>query len=507
MLIGMYVVEGIILLLWYNLIIKKEIYENEDKKKGNEKKYGEEGTVENNVNNKKKDEKVVIRTIRLLKKYRKEIRDNLLLRVNYCQEKKENIEKIKKYVGNVFYSITWLTLIAIVCPIIMDAIPMFKDNVMGYVLGIIVILGMLFKELRACTQNYIEALKIYIKQVLIPLENATELVSIDEKEIIRVEWTRKKKLQIILMVSFCVLLFLLLMWVEKIMTNNVMIGRIAACLLVFAFLMDYVKDKFPKRQIKDVGIVFNGCEYFSIEEQIKDFCKKLNINNLKCSIWEENGNAFSHLDEDGIWEIALSRGLLLELEDMHRKGKLDIREGMLIIVGHEIGHAFYRDTSKNINKRVGIAIVINLVIWVMVYMFTILAFKSTFFFAIGGFLMLFSAIFGNVMCDGRYWLQIAELKADRIAISLFDGGKEAFVRYFGRENRIKEEEARKEKIDKANVFYRYYKHDVEIEGHPSIKRRIELVEKRKKWKWWEYFEHALLIRMWRWNRLGWNGIQ
>lgn len=478
MLIGMYILEGIFFLLWYKLIIRNEI-----------------------------DEKIVIRTIKLLKKYRKEIKENLFLRVNYCPRKKRNIEKIKKYVGDVFGSIIWLVLIAILCPIIVDAMPIFNVGLLGYILGIIVISVMILEEMRNCSQKYIEALKVYIKQVLVPLEKTTELVNIDEEEVVKIEWTRKMKVQMFLIVTFCILLFFLTEWLKEIMTNNVMAGIIIACLFGLVLFGDYIRNKCHKKPIEDIGIVFNGCEYFSIEEQVKDFCKKLNISNLKFSVWEENSNAFSRLGEDGIWEIALSRGLLLELEDMHRKGEMDISESMMIILGHEIGHAFYRDSYKNIKRRVGVALLIELVVMIMIFVFIFFFHKSILLLAIGGALMFFSALFGNVMCDVRYWLQIAELKADRIAIGFFAGGKDVFVRYFGRESRIKNEEMRKEKIDKANPFYRYYKHDVEVEGHPSVKRRIELVEKRNKWIWWEYFEHALMIRKWRRKRLGWNGVQ
>lgn len=46
----------------------------------------------------------------------------------------------------------------------------------------------------------------------------------------------------------------------------------------------------------------------------------------------------------------------------------------------------------------------------------------------------------------------------------------------------------------------------EIEKHPSMRHRRKLIEERNEWKWWEYFEHALVIRKWRSKGLGWNGV-
>ena len=36
---------------------------------------------------------------------------------------------------------------------------------------------------------------------------------------------------------------------------------------------------------------------------------------------------------------------------------------------------------------------------------------------------------------------------------------------------------------------------------------MELIEKREKWYWWEYLEHALVIMKWRITNRGWNGVR
>ncbi|MBQ3543956.1 MAG: hypothetical protein IJA34_03040 [Lachnospiraceae bacterium] len=60
-------------------------------------------------------------------------------------------------------------------------------------------------------------------------------------------------------------------------------------------------------------------------------------------------------------------------------------------------------------------------------------------------------------------------------------------------------------IEKSNKIYKYYKRYIEKEAHPLMERRVYLVKNRGAWKWWEYIEHALLIRKWYLVGKGWNG--
>jgi hypothetical protein len=55
------------------------------------------------------------------------------------------------------------------------------------------------------------------------------------------------------------------------------------------------------------------------------------------------------------------------------------------------------------------------------------------------------------------------------------------------------------------MFYQYYKRYIENEAHPSMYRRMKILEIREKWMFWEYFEHAIVIRKWKLTNKGWNG--
>lgn len=119
--------------------------------------------------------------------------------------------------------------------------------------------------------------------------------------------------------------------------------------------------------------------------------------------------------------------------------------------------------------------------------------------------LLFYVVFSRTMTDQRYWHQISELKADRLVVLLCKNGQEVFSEFWGNEVNVKNMQSRVEYINNSNKIYQYYKRYIENEAHPSMERRIQLINKRGKWKWWEYFEHALVVNKWRLSGKGWNG--
>ena len=114
--------------------------------------------------------------------------------------------------------------------------------------------------------------------------------------------------------------------------------------------------------------------------------------------------------------------------------------------------------------------------------------------------MCIENVLGKVMCDERFWKQIAEIRADRLAINVCNSNKMVFVEFW---KRYLEKQSKKE----TNIIDNFYRKYIKIESHPSMEYRMELIEKREKWYWWEYLEHALVIMKWRITNRGWNGVR
>lgn len=54
-----------------------------------------------------------------------------------------------------------------------------KDSIFMMFVFLSVIGGLLVNQLKEQTQNYVEIVEVYIKQVLVPLENENELIFVD----------------------------------------------------------------------------------------------------------------------------------------------------------------------------------------------------------------------------------------------------------------------------------------------------------------------------------------
>lgn len=231
-----------------------------------------------------------------------------------------------------------------------------------------------------------------------------------------------------------------------------------------------------------------------IKEDIVKMCKKLKISNVNIGLLECSGaiKIETGIDENQIPHIGVSYSFLQTLYT--RDGAKDI---LLYIIGHELAHVYY-DDFNNIAKRVKKSYFIYFV-GMMIIICIALFIEDAFVQNIGLVLLLIHCFIFNVICDKRYWHQIAELKADRLSVQIYNGEKTFLIDFWKEYDKNKDSKRKKE-----NAIYEYYKKYIKIESHPSMTRRMELLEKRNKWHRWEYFEHMLLICKWRITNKGWN---
>jgi len=492
MILSGYILEVIIIWFWYTLIVKKEIYAKTD------------GT-----------DKIIKRTINLLIHYKNTIRSNLQLRVNYKQKKRQEIEKIKRYVLNLIFINVWIGCFFIMIPPIMNIFLHDKESVFHKFAFLIFVGGLLVKQLKEQTQSYLEVLEVYIKQVVVPLEKCPRIIEIEKDEIIDIQWTSKKKIVMVLVIIMGIVMYLLLIWGDAYLEQNEMAKGILTILVVAIWGIDFVKNKFKKRE-KVNKPIFISVEYDLIKDEVEHICSMLNIYNVRFRVVEENRiNAFSKLNKDGVWEVSVTSQFITKLRKMIEEDKTneknvvmeidDVKKIFLVTVVHELGHVFYKDEILE-KRRILFSVFVSFGILIMAMFLLVFSVKSLFFAVVSSILLFVEWIFGSIMCDSRYWGQIAEFKADRIAAEYVEGGTEAFVYFWANDKKIQREGVFTQNILKENCLYKYYKRNIEIEKHPSWKYRRKLMEERNEWKWWEYFEYVLVIRKWRRKGLGWNGV-
>lgn len=275
--------------------------------------------------------------------------------------------------------------------------------------------------------------------------------------------------------------------------------------IIYLWIKDYRNGRTIHKEKNNQEICFESLEFFLIEEKIEKICSDSGICNVKFTVNTDNIiNAYAQKDEDDKYQIVIYQGLLEAFRDVNKKHGGCIEEMFLVTIGHELGHVYYDDIKKY-NKRVKYANIISLSIRFCALGCMVLIKFSMAFLLLSMLLMFLNWFVGDIMCDLRYWKQIAELKADRFAIEKIENGREAFIAFWGNEEKIASENKKIKDLETSNLLYKYYKRYVENEAHPSIERRIYLVRNRGKWKWWEYIEHAILIRKWIFTRKGWNG--
>ena len=458
-----YLVQFIIIFVWYKFILVKEL----------------------------KCKNIVRRSIHILFNQRKNIIFAFLGWENISKEREKAMCSIKKHLSEMFMETFLLMGYFILGPIFLKCFINYENrSILGNLFYIVLLCGLIFSRLKEDTQNTIEIINAYTQNVMIPLEKKPELLSFGDVQKPVIVWN-VKKLLIILMGLLAMITCIALLEQFK---DSKVFQVIAVLTLVFVLIRE--SNIISSKNNIDVGkgIYIEGYILDSVKEDIENMCVQLGIKSLECKIIATGERyAESKISEQGIPQIDISNGFITQI--YRNKAARDI---LLMTIAHELGHIYYNDFT-NISKRVRISNFVCLILMVLNMLGLIATMITPIFLIIALLFMGIETVFGKVMCDARFWKQIAELRADRLAINVCKNDKMLFVEFWKGylKNQNKEE---------TNIIDQFYRRYIKVEGHPSMEYRMKLIEKREKWSWWEYFEHALVIMKWRITNKGWNGI-
>lgn len=458
-----YLVQFIIIFVWYKFILVKEL----------------------------KCKKIVRRSIHILFNQRKNIIFAFLGWENISEEREKAMCSIKKHLSEMFMETFCLMGYFIFGPIFLKCFINYENrSILGNLFYIVLLCGLIFSRLKEDTQKTIEIINAYTQNVMIPLEKKPELLSFGDVQKPVIVWN-VKKVMIILMGLLAMITCIALSEQFK---DSKVFQVIAVLTLVFVVIRE--SSIISSKNNIDVGegIYTEGYILDSVKEDIENMCVQLGIKSLECKIIATGERyAESKISEQGIPQIDISNGFITQI--YRNKAARDI---LLMTIAHELGHIYYNNFT-NISKRVRISNFVYLILMVLNMLGFIATMITPMFLIIALLFMGIETVFGKVMCDARFWKQIAELRADRLAINVCKNDKMLFVEFWKGylKNQNKEE---------TNIIDQFYRRYIKVEGHPSMEYRMKLIEKREKWSWWEYFEHALVIMKWRITNKGWNGI-
>lgn len=486
-----YILEILILFIWYKTVVKKELCQNPDIRDEVEK-------------NKENRDNFTKRTIKMIFVYRK-LFFSMIFELFDCGDvKKENIKRIKGIIWNLICVSGWGMGSVLLAPLFVSSIA--NGSLASRIFCLVVIAGVLVKQLRERTQEYINALEDYIINVLYKFENGAQIYFPTENEIKKLKLDSHNKIMLSIFIGLAILLFFFMTWLQSIEWSKearFIFGLVGFLIIAIYLLIETKKDRNKELKEENGDLEFSDYVYELIKDEIKEMCERLQISNIKFHVeYEGRDNAYAQNDENGIYKVVVDNGLLESFKKIAEEYGANLKDMFLVTIFHELGHVYYKDSESSYSKRTKNSCLIWLLIFIGSGFLTIWKIipPMLYLLIIGSELLI-----GNVMCDKRYWKQIAELKADRLAVVNFERGRQAFVDFWGREEKIIREQEKTNELDESNFLYQFYKRYIEEEAHPSIKRRTFLISNRGRWKWWEYIEHALVIRKWRCKRRGWNG--
>ncbi|MCH5252775.1 MAG: M48 family metalloprotease [Lachnospiraceae bacterium] len=408
-------------------------------------------------------------------------------------EKKENFIRIKKCLDNLFFEGSLFIVYFLMGPIFLNiVIPSNEGKIAKCIIYIVFLSFLLIGKLKEDTQKIAIILNEYTENVMIPIIQKPELIQIAKSNEIPVRWTKQK--------AFVFLGYLFLMPIMFIAMNYLSVRKEFQYIAVLVLVVIVAGDTFVLKKRKKItrerkdGIIVNGIELEFIKDEIVNMCYRLNIQNLECKLSERSEvGVQTKIKEDNVPQVEISNYFL----------NLICRDGaktiLLFTIGHELGHIYYKDwiNIKKRMKRTNLIVLLGQVFFILIMLLLAAVCPQLIIWIIP--LFLIEVTIGHVMCDIRYWEQIAELRADRLSIQICNGNKRVFTKFW-------KENSKRNDINKTNILSQFYRKYIKQEAHPSMYRRMELLEKREKWFWWEYIEHALVIIKWRVSNHGWNGV-
>ncbi len=237
----------------------------------------------------------------------------------------------------------------------------------------------------------------------------------------------------------------------------------------------------------------------NLQNNINTLSKAANINNLEARMIDlDYINAFAQSKLIGNNILYLTPPCIKELSP----------EQLNAIIGHELMHFKGRDGTflDHIKRFVGsLCIIVVFVAYVIAVdwiakmlptiglIITILTLPLILVYVVSMLIFL-------IIDDRRYWYQIKEIKADRLACTIPGVSKDSMVSLL---KRLKLESSDFQNLPwYKKMFYRY----LMIMEHPCLERRIHLIENYRKWSILDYISHSFAMAKWFFSGKGWIGM-
>ncbi len=279
-------------------------------------------------------------------------------------------------------------------------------------------------------------------------------------------------------------------------------GKCSVILGVFCIIILFFEDLPEKlRKKKEYAaakkeIVIRGEQLQCYKDEIKEICSKLGIKDVMVSETDGGILAEAYVRKNEKPEIFIDVSSITALSG---KSGCFINEAVKIFIAHELTHIFCKDPGS---KRGGIkkAALLYLAFLMMMFASFKLLPMSPIMSILICLLSLTGIIMSSVCFDDRYWVQIMELRADKIGMQVSGISINIYKAIY------KELEALDiERMDSTGRFYRFYQKYVDNQSYPALSRRIQSLEQKAAWGIYYYIWLCFAIIRGLIRKEGWYG--
>lgn len=424
--------------------------------------------------------------------------------------------RIQKLRINLFTVIVYISYF-VFAPILLDFIELNINIVWQKLLSLVLVIGINIKCYFDYTQNtiliindFLDVLNFMNSNPNFIVENKKD-ISVLKETFNRIKWYQWGLL--VLTILFVYILSFISLEVIKyfkfgIENFNELDLKIRLLIILFVGLIFWKIDRNKKSKSSNMklGVLIEGIELIRYEDIIKKYCQEVKIENIVIKIEERSEiNAYAITRKWDIPIIIFSTGMMRHLESLFNSHDEKTMDNIFqLLFCHELIHVLKNDNIK-IEKRAAYSVFFTIVfftlLWILIIHIPVVEIIELLSIPV----FLFQLIAMIIISDKRYWGQMSEFRADKISIKLTGISPEYFEIFFDSINKSEQEQEFSSKIDDSNIFYKYYKREVEIEYHPNIEERIKVLKDDTPWGIIYYIKHAITIIKWRLNKKGWNG--
>lgn len=285
---------------------------------------------------------------------------------------------------------------------------------------------------------------------------------------------------------------------ENVIVQNEKIVQISGGVSLIGICIDWFIQKRKKKkeyESQEKEIIISGERLQKCRRDILLMCQETGI--IDIEIREEKGiggaaQAFYQKNEKS--QIIIDTDMLDIVEEKNGTQKALIY--LKVLVAHELIHIMYGD-APNAIKNIRKTCIVDICMWGLGLMCVFIA-NHPIVRLLSVCILIVAWVLFHICGDKRYWLQLQEIRADNMGMTLSNVAKEEI-------EEIYQILSKERMLEEENIMYQLYLKYAPEQIHVNINRRIKALELRRTWGSYYYIWLAFEIISGLLRKEGWYG--